>query len=145
VCACSAGGEQMPPPTLNTHTNIHTHTHAHTLARTHARTFTHAHTRTHARTHTHTHAHTRTHTRTRTHTHTHTHTILSRVKTQEVSKRHRQMLNTLEDHDPSATDPAGELACMLAAGSVLSRVCLQWLVAACVLAVGADHLQACDW
>eukprot|EP00983_Pelagomonas_calceolata_P007052 229627-Pelagomonas_calceolata.AAC.6 len=35
---------------------------------------------------------------------------------QEVSKRHRQMVNTLEDHDPSATDPAGELACMLAAG-----------------------------
>ncbi|KAF5836570.1 anaphase-promoting complex, cyclosome, subunit 4-domain-containing protein [Dunaliella salina] len=37
---------------------------------------------------------------------------------QEVSKRHRQMVNTLEDHDPSATDPAGELACMLAAGHV---------------------------
>lgn len=36
---------------------------------------------------------------------------------QEVSKRHRQMLNTLGDHDPSATDPAGELACMLAAGN----------------------------
>lgn len=35
---------------------------------------------------------------------------------QEVSKRQRQMQSTLEDHDPQANDPAGELACMLAAG-----------------------------
>lgn len=36
----------------------------------------------------------------------------------EVAKRMRQMASTLEDHDPEATDAAGELACMLAAGEM---------------------------
>lgn len=76
------------------------------------------------------HAHTYIHTHA-CDTHAYTHTVATLgvaaaakewgTAQKETSKRLAEMRGTLEDHDPASTDPAGELACMLAAGGRRGR------------------------